>query len=149
LDGKSIEELSQYQDERVSLLHIANEDGRFPQSMECPGTPPLILSETLFLNDCNDSITSFNATSEIDIHSKAEFICRDATSFIIEDEKGSEMQIISRNDEKENEIVAIVFWDLETSGKSTGSTEEYIVEIGCTGWKLNLLSPTEYFSKLV
>jgi hypothetical protein len=55
---------------------------------------------------------------------------QDATPCTIGDEQKSEEEIMNRNDRKDDEVVAVVFWDVETTGKHQGSSEEYILEIG-------------------
>lgn len=111
-----------------------------------PSTPPLYLP---FYDDEMDE-----ELFQSSLHSKAVDlleveVIQDPGPCIIEDEKESEEENLWRNEEKENEVVAIVFWDLETSGKRPSSNIEYIVEIGCVGWKLNMETPTENFSSLV
>jgi hypothetical protein len=58
----------------------------------------------------------------------------DKTPATIDDERKSEEDNMDREDGRENEVVAIVFWDVETTGKKKGSTEDHIVEIGCSAW---------------
>ena len=144
ISGKMSQDLTPYLNELTSSETIPIQDRESHESIECPETPVLILSDALLLNHKS------NMANMIPILELSEAgLISDTTPAIIEDEKDSEEQNILRKDEKENEIVVIVFWDLETSGKSFSSNVEYIIEIGCLGWKYNESSPSKIFCKLV
>jgi DNA polymerase III epsilon subunit-like protein len=111
------------------------------QCIECPSTPPLQLSEEAFFGA---TLNSLNLPAAAGIE-----LVEDDEATIIEDEKENENDILAREDKEENEVVAIVFWDLETSGKTAGSNVEYMLEIGCIGWKCEAQTATETFISLV
>jgi len=123
---------------------LTHENG---SSEECPPTPSLILSDEILYGGPVASLLPFETQSNMNL--PAVELIEDSEPTIIEDEKKSEEENLAREEEKENAIVAIVFWDLETSGKTSGSNVEYIIEIGCLGWKCNSPTATETFSSLV
>jgi DNA polymerase III epsilon subunit-like protein len=142
-------DLAQYQQSSSEDYSMITEGEKMPsKSMaDYPSTPPLYLS---FYDDEMDEVqfqSSSLHTNEVEFPEVE--VIQDTEPCIIEDEKESEEKNLQRNEEKENEVVAIVFWDLETSGKHPSSNVEYIIEIGCVGWKLNMETATENFSSLV